>query len=100
MKRKDKYYKLLLLTADAEWMDFPEVVKEVQKIGSTISDGRASPMNYQDINGVKVIDHRNNVRIYMTINECVTKELLCRATITRHIKNSSCTKDGRTFSVF
>ncbi|WP_429960899.1 hypothetical protein [Enterococcus sp. AZ012] len=100
MKRKDKYYRLLHLTAEAGWVDFPEIVKEVQKIGATISDGRASPMNYQDANGIKVIDQESNVREYTTISECVINEKLCRATITRHIKNSSCTKDGRTFSVF
>lgn len=32
LKRKDKCYKLLHLTAEAGWMDFPEIVKEVQKI--------------------------------------------------------------------
>lgn len=100
MKRKDKYYKLLLLTAESEWMDFPEVVKEVQKIGATISDGRASPMNYQDTNGIMVSDQENNVREYTTISECVINEKLCRATITKHIKNKSKAKDGRTFTTF
>lgn len=59
LKRKDKYYRLLHLTAEAGWVDFPEIVKEVQKIGATISDGRASPMNYQDANGIKVIDQES-----------------------------------------
>ena len=83
LKRKDKYYRLLHLTAEAGWVDFPEIVKEVQKIGATISDGRSSPMNYQDAKGIKVIN-----------------ENLCRATITRHIKNRSKSKDGRTFTTF
>ena len=89
LKRKDKYYRLLHLTAEAGWVDFPEIVKEVQKIGATISDGRSSPMNYQDAKGIKVIDQESNVRAYATINECVINENLCRATITRHIKNRS-----------
>ena len=88
------------MTAEAEWMNYPEIVMEVQKIGSTISDGRASPMNYKDSKGVRVIDHRNNIREYTAINECVINEKLCRATITRHIKNGSKTKDGRTFTTF
>ncbi|MGH1842167.1 hypothetical protein ABE867_15870 [Enterococcus gallinarum] len=100
LKRKDKYYRLLHLTAEAGWVDFPEIVKEVQKIGATISDGRASPMNYQDANGIKVIDQESNVRKYATINECVISEKLCRATITKHIKNRSKAKDGRTFTTF
>lgn len=100
LKRKDKYYRLLHLTAESGWMDFPEIVKEVQKIGAAISDGRASPMNYQDAKGIKVIDQESNVREYATINECVINENLCRATITKHIKNRSRAKDGRTFSTF
>ena len=70
-------------------MDFLEIVKEVQKIGAAISDGRASLMNYQDANGIRVIDQENNVRKYSTINECVINKKLCRATITKHIKNKS-----------
>ncbi|MCD5186876.1 hypothetical protein IV471_16750 [Enterococcus gallinarum] len=100
LKRKDKYYRLLHLTAEAGWVDFPEIVKEVQKIGATIYDGRSSPMNYQDAKGIKVIDQESNVRAYATINECVINENLCRATITRHIKNRSKSKDGRTFTTF
>lgn len=88
------------MTAEAGWVDFPEIVKEVQKIGATISDGRASPMNYQDANGIKVIDQESNVKKYATINECVINEKLCRATITKHIKNRSKAKDGRTFTAF
>lgn len=100
MKSKDSYYKILSLTADERWLNRPEIVKEVQEIGSTISDGRASPMNYQDANGIKVIDQESNVRKYATINECVINEKLCRATITKHIKNRSKVKDGRTFTTF
>ncbi|MDH4720517.1 hypothetical protein PBN90_09390 [Enterococcus faecalis] len=100
MKRKDKYYRLLLLTAEAGWMDFPEVVKEIQEIGATISDSRSSPMNYQDAHGIKIIDQERNVRKYTTINECVINENLCRAPITKHIKNRSKAKDGRTFTTF
>ncbi|MBO1123732.1 hypothetical protein FQS88_17950 [Enterococcus casseliflavus] len=100
LKRKDKYYRLLHLTAEAGWVDFPEIVTEVQKIGATISDGRASPMNYQDANGIEVIDQESNVRKYATISECVISEKLCRATITKHIKNRSKAKDGRTFTAF
>lgn len=100
MKSKDSYYKILSLTADERWLNRPEIVKEVQEIGSTIYDGRASPMNYQDANGIKVIDQESNVRKYATINECVINEKLCRATITKHIKNRSKAKDGRTFTTF
>ena len=81
-------------------MDFPEIVKEVQTIWATISDGRASPMDYQDGNGRKVIDQESNVRKYATISECVINEKFCRATITKHIKNRSKAKDGRTFTTF
>lgn len=100
MKSKDSYYKILSLTADERWLNRPEIVKEVQEISSTIADGRASPMNYQDANGIEVIDQESNVRKYATINECVLNEKLCRATITKHIKNRSKAKDGRTFTTF
>lgn len=100
MKDKRSYYKILLLTAEEGWLNRPEIVKEVQEIGSTISDGRASPMNYRDSNGIKVIDQESNVREYATIRECVINEKLCRATITKHIKNGSKAKDGRTFTTF
>lgn len=100
MKSKDSYYKILSLTADERWLNRPEIVKEVQEIGSTISDGRASPMNYQNAKGIKVIDQESNVREYTTISECVINEKLCRATITKHIKNRSKAKDGRTFTTF
>ncbi|MFJ3330051.1 MULTISPECIES: hypothetical protein [Enterococcus] len=100
MKSKDSYYKILSLTADERWLNRPEIIKEVQEISSTIADGRASPMNYQDANGIEVIDQESNVRKYATINECVLNEKLCRATITKHIKNRSKAKDGRTFTTF
>ncbi|EYT94381.1 MULTISPECIES: hypothetical protein [Enterococcus] len=100
MKDKRSYYKILLLTAEEGWLNRPEIVKEVQAFGSTISDGRASPMNYRDANGIKVLDQESNVREYTTIRECVINEKLCRATITKHIKNRSKAKDGRTFSTF
>lgn len=100
MKNKSSYYKILRLTAEEGWLDLPEIVKEVQDLGATISDGRASPVNYQDANGIRVTDHKNDVRNYATINDCVAKEQLCRATITKHIKNKSKAKDGRKFTVF
>jgi len=100
MKNKDSYYRILNLTAESGWINRPEVVQEVQEIGKSVTDGRASPMNYQDANGIKVIDQESNVRQYTTINECVLNEKLCRATITRHIKNKSKAKDGRTFTIF
>lgn len=100
MKNKDSYYRILNLTAESGWINRPEVVQEVQEIGKSVNDGRASPMNYQDANGIKVIDQESNVRQYTTINECVLNEKLCRATITRHIKNKSKAKDGRTFTIF
>lgn len=100
MKNKSSYYKILHLTAEEGWLNHPEIVKEVQELGVTIPDGRASPMNYQDANGVRVIDHKNNVRNYATIDDCVAKEQLCRATITKHIKSRSKAKDGRTFTIF
>jgi hypothetical protein len=31
-------------------------VQELQVIGKSITDERASPINYQDANGIKVID--------------------------------------------
>ncbi len=89
LKRKDKYYRLLHLTAESGWTNYPEIVAEVQKIGATISDERASPTNYQDTNGIKVIDQESNVREYQKINECVINEKLCRATITKHIYNET-----------
>jgi len=88
------------MTSESGWRNFPEIVKEVQKIRAAISDGRASPMNYHDANGIRVIDQESNVRKYSTINECVINEKLCRATIMKHIKNRSKAKDGRTFSTF
>ncbi|EPH93060.1 hypothetical protein D922_02224 [Enterococcus faecalis 06-MB-DW-09] len=100
MKDKRSYNKILLLTSEEGWLNCPEIVKEVQAIGSTISDGRASPMNYRDANGIMVIDQESNVREYTTISECVINEKLCRATITKHIKNRSKAKDGRTFTTF
>ncbi|HGF7758434.1 TPA: hypothetical protein QFM36_002735, partial [Enterococcus faecium] len=45
-------------------------------------------------------DQERNVRKYTTINECVINENLCRAPITKHIKNRSKAKDGRTFTTF
>ncbi|WYJ79234.1 hypothetical protein DOK79_000743 [Enterococcus sp. DIV1094] len=45
MKNKSNYYRILHLTAETGWLDSPEIVKEVQAIGVTILDGRASPMN-------------------------------------------------------
>lgn len=100
MNDKESYARILNLTADDEWLNHPKIVKEVQEIGATISDDRASPMNYQDANGIKVIDQESNVRKYATINECVINEKLCRATITKHIKNRSKAKDGRTSITF
>lgn len=100
MKNKDSYYKILRLTAEEGWLNHPEIVKEIQVLGKTISDGRASPLNYKNANGVRVTDHKNDIRNYATINECVTKEQLCRATITKHIKNKSKAKDGRKFTTF
>ena len=55
-------------------------------------------MNYQDANGIRVTDHKNDVRNYITINECAVKKRLRRVTITKHIKNKSSAKDGRTFT--
>lgn len=52
-------------------------------------------MNYQDANGIRVTDHKNDARNYETIHDCVAKEQLFRATITQHIKNKSRSKDGR-----
>ena len=100
MNDKKSYARILNLTADEGWLNQPKIVKEVQKIGATISDGRASPMNYQNANGIKVIDQESNVKKYSTINECVINKKLCRATITKHIKNRSKAKDGRTFTIF
>lgn len=100
MKNKDSYYRILNLTAESGWINRPEVVQEVQEIGKSVSDGRASPMNYQDANGIKVVDQESNVREYTTISECAINEKLCRATITKHIKNRSKAKDGRTFTTF
>jgi len=100
MGNKDSYYRILNLTAELGWINRPEVVQEVQVIGKSITDERASPINYQDANGIKVIDQESNVRKYATINECVLNEKLCRATITKHIKNRSKAKDGRTFTTF
>ncbi len=100
MKNKDSYYRILNLTAESGWINRPEVVQVVQEIGKSVTDGRASPMNYHDANGIKVIDQESNVREYKTISECVINEKLCRATITKHIKNRSKAKDGRTFTTF
>lgn len=100
MKNKDSYFRILNLTAESGWINRPEVVQEVQEIGKSVTDGRASPMNYQDANGIIVIDQESNVREYTTISECVINEKLCRATITKHIKNGSKAKDGRTFTTF
>ncbi|MBX9120397.1 hypothetical protein ACFDAA_18840 [Enterococcus casseliflavus] len=100
MKNKSSYYKILHLTAEEGWLNNPEIVKEVQELGVTIPDGRASPMNYQDANGIRVTDHKNDVRNYAIIDDCVAKEQLCRATITKHIKSRSKAKDGRTFTIF
>lgn len=87
------------LAAEEGELDHPEIVKEVQDIGASISDGRASPVNYQDANGIRVTDYKNDVRNYAKINYYVAKEQLCRATITQHIKNKSKAKDGRKFTV-
>jgi len=100
MKNKSSYYRILHLTAETGWLDSPEIIKEVQTIGATILDGRASPMNYQDANGIRVTDQNNDVRNYTTINDCAAKEQLCRATIRKHIKNKSKAKDGRKFTTF
>lgn len=100
MKNKSSYYKILHLTAEEGWLKNPEIVKEVQELGVTIPDGRASPMNYKDANGIRVTDLNNDVRNYTTINDCATKEQLCRATIRKHIKNKSKAKDGRKFTTF
>lgn len=100
MKNKSSFYKILHLTAEEGWLNNPEIVKEVQVLGETIPDGRVSPVNYQDANGIRVTDHKNGVRNYPTINDCLAKEKLCRATITKHIKNKSKAKDGRTFTIF
>ncbi|EPH94747.1 hypothetical protein D922_01495 [Enterococcus faecalis 06-MB-DW-09] len=57
-------------------------------------------MNYKDANGIRVTDYNNDVRNYTTINDCAAKEQLCRATVTKHIKNKSKAKDGRIFTIF
>ncbi|MGQ4226145.1 hypothetical protein [Enterococcus mundtii] len=46
MKNKSSCYKILHLPAEEGWLNNPEIVKEVQELGVTIPDGRASPMNY------------------------------------------------------
>lgn len=43
------------------------------------------PVNDPDANGIR--DYKNDVRNYVTINDCVAEEQLYRATITKHIKN-------------
>ena len=57
MKNKSSYYRILHFNAEKGCLDSPEIVKDVQTIGTTILDGRASPMNYQDANGIRVTDH-------------------------------------------
>lgn len=59
-----------------------------------------SPMNYQEANGIRVTDHKNDVRNYATIDDRVAKERLFRATITNHIEIRSKAKDGKTFTIF
>ncbi|WP_429976765.1 hypothetical protein [Enterococcus sp. AZ051] len=98
MKNKSSYYKILHLTTEEGWLNNPEIVKEVQELGITIPDRRASPMNYKDANGIRVTDYKNDSRKYETIDNCVAKERLCRATITKPIKSRSKAKDGRTFT--
>ncbi|GEB30279.1 Uncharacterised protein [Enterococcus casseliflavus] len=38
MENKRSYYKILSLAAEEGWLDYPEIVKEVQKIDATILD--------------------------------------------------------------
>lgn len=66
----------------------------------SVTDGRASPMNYQDAYRIRGVDQESNVKEYTITSECVINEKLFRATITRQIKNKSKAKDGRKFTVF
>lgn len=100
MKNKDSYFRLLDLTAEKDWVKSPEIVKEVQAIGDTIRDNREKPGMYRKINGIQVTDQANNIKTYLTMQECIDKEKLSKVTISRHIKYNSQSKDGRRFSIF
>lgn len=91
--------RLLYLTADEEWMNRPDIVASVQKIGKEIASKERSRHNFSNTRGVKVTDYANNVRLYSSVTECMKHEKLCRSSITGHIKRKSQTKDGRRFSV-
>lgn len=99
MQDRKNYYRILKLTAEAEWLNDPLIVEEVQNLGKNIADGNSLPINYKNSNGIKVIDNNDVVREYDSIESCVKNEQLCRSTISRHIRKQSQSKDGRKFIV-
>ncbi|HEN8435322.1 MAG: hypothetical protein E6730_11620 [Enterococcus casseliflavus] len=99
MKNKEILNRLLYLTADEEWMNRPDIVASVQKIGKEIACKERSRRNFSNTKGVKVTDYADNVRLYSSVTECMKHEKLCRSSITGHIKRKSQAKDGRRFFV-
>lgn len=97
IKNKEKYFALLALTAKKGWMDSPETVQQVQKLGQSISNNSINKLNFKHIKSVTVTDKYENKRVYSSIEECTKAEQLSRGTIIRHMKQSTISKDGRKF---
>ncbi len=100
MTSKEKaYMSILALTNLKDWMDDPETVVKVQEYGKYLSIEKEPNTKYANIAGIHVKDANEVVRKYRTLEECIEKEALSRATITRHIKRETKSKDGRRFSL-
>lgn len=97
VKKKNSYYKILALTANAQWVNNPKIVHEVQELGRGISKECPSRISFKGSKRVVVTDAEKNIRYYNTIEDCTIMEHLARKTIAKHIKNKRSTKDGRTF---
>lgn len=100
MTSKEKaYMSILALTNPKNWMDDPEIVVKVQEYGKCLSMKKEPNTKYANIAGIHVEDADKVVRKYRTLEECIEKEALSRATITRHIRRETKSKDGRRFSL-
>lgn len=99
MKEKEIHLAIVKLTEDPEWIHCAEIVAHVQELSKKFSTTRQSPINYNAINGIKVVYPNGSHRIYPSLKQCALEEKLYNGTIQRVIRMKSKTSDGRQFIV-
>ncbi|MDO0896221.1 hypothetical protein Q1X24_15295 [Enterococcus sp. B1E4] len=99
MKEKGIHLEIVKLTEEPEWIHCPEIVAHVQELSKKFSTTRQSPINYNAINGIKVVYSNGSHKIYPSLKRCALEEELCSGTIQRVVRMKSETSDGRQFIV-